>query len=83
MGTGPPPAGALAAVVVVTFNRAAYLEQMLASLLEAHGRDPANRRARLMLLLQCTSWGRTPTACILLVPPLMSHSQPLPHSAAS
>ncbi|KAI3434434.1 hypothetical protein D9Q98_002511 [Chlorella vulgaris] len=44
IGIGPPPSGTVAAVVVVTFNRAKYLEQMLASMLGVHGRDCSNKR---------------------------------------
>lgn len=43
IGKGPPADGVVAAVVLVTFNRARYLEQTLASLFAVHGSDPANR----------------------------------------
>ena len=44
MGGPVDTAGALAAVVTVTFNRAEYLERHVASLLDVHGRDRSNRR---------------------------------------
>ncbi|KAL4450561.1 hypothetical protein ABPG77_000917 [Micractinium sp. CCAP 211/92] len=43
IGKGPPSDGTIAAVVLVTFNRARYLEQTLVSLFDVHGADPANR----------------------------------------
>ena len=43
VGVGPPAAGAVAAVVVVAFNRAQYLERMLASLLSVHARNSSNK----------------------------------------
>lgn len=43
---GPPVdvAGALAAVVTVTYNRADYLDRHMASLLDVHGRERRNRQ---------------------------------------
>jgi len=37
-------AGALAAVVTVTYNRADYLDRHMASLLDVHGRERRNRQ---------------------------------------
>ncbi|KAL4439675.1 hypothetical protein ABPG75_002676 [Micractinium tetrahymenae] len=52
IGKGPPSSGVVAAVVLVTFNRARYLEQTLASLFKVHGADPANRRKFLLFVSQ-------------------------------
>jgi len=44
-------ASAVAAVVSITFNRVAYLQRHLDSLLAIHGSDPANRQ--ILLLMSC------------------------------
>jgi hypothetical protein len=52
----PPPAsvaGAVAAVVTVTYNRADYLRQHLDSLLAVHGRDPNNWWVAVGLNVDC------------------------------